>query len=46
MFGQNNSEKFQRKIKCPDCKEEIDEGLQFCPECGHRIPDFLRFNPD
>ena len=34
------------KIKCPECKRLIDEGLSFCPECGGRIPDFLRFNPN
>lgn len=34
------------KIKCPHCKELIEEGLTFCPECGHRIPEFLRFNPN
>ncbi|MHA1256410.1 MAG: zinc ribbon domain-containing protein [Promethearchaeota archaeon] len=34
------------KIKCPDCKEIIDEGIVFCPECGNRIPEFLRYNPD
>ncbi|MFX1258413.1 MAG: hypothetical protein ACFFAN_11175, partial [Promethearchaeota archaeon] len=22
------------KIRCPDCKEIIEEGLTFCPECG------------
>jgi len=34
------------KIKCPECKRLIDEGLIFCPECGSRIPEFLRFNPN
>ena len=34
------------KIKCPDCKEIIDEGLIFCPECGNRVPPWARFNPD
>ncbi len=34
------------KIKCPECKRLIDEGLSFCPECGGRIPEFLRFNPN
>lgn len=34
------------KIKCPECKKPIDEGLTFCPECGSRIPEFLRFNPN
>jgi len=36
----------QGKIKCPECKKTIDEGLTFCPECGIRIPEFLRYNPD
>lgn len=22
---------------CPECGEEIDEGLNFCPECGHNL---------
>jgi hypothetical protein len=34
------------KIKCPNCKKVIEEGLTFCPECGNRIPEFLRFNPN
>ena len=34
------------KIKCPQCKELIEEGLIFCPECGVRIPDYLRWNSD
>ncbi|MFO8020049.1 MAG: zinc ribbon domain-containing protein [Promethearchaeia archaeon] len=34
------------KIKCPHCKEIIEEGLTFCPECGHRIAEFLRYNPN
>ena len=34
------------KIKCPECKKIIDEGLIFCPECGNRIPEFYRFNPN
>jgi hypothetical protein len=34
------------KIKCPECKKTIDEGLAFCPECGNRIPEFYRFNPN
>ncbi|MFX1355875.1 MAG: zinc ribbon domain-containing protein [Promethearchaeota archaeon] len=33
------------KIKCPECRKSIDEGLTFCPECGARIPEFLRYNP-
>lgn len=33
------------KIKCPECRKTIDEGLTFCPECGARIPEFLRYNP-
>jgi rRNA maturation endonuclease Nob1 len=36
----------QNKIKCPECKKIIDEGLIFCPECGNRIPEFYRFNPN
>ena len=33
------------KIKCPECRKEIDEGLTFCPDCGARIPEFLQFSP-
>lgn len=36
----------QGKIKCPECKKTIEEGITFCPECGIRIPEFLRYNPD
>ncbi|MHA2006807.1 MAG: zinc ribbon domain-containing protein [Promethearchaeota archaeon] len=36
----------ENKIKCPECKKLIDEGLTFCPDCGSRIPEFLRFNPN
>lgn len=32
------------KIRCPECKEIIEEGLSFCPECGNRIAEFLRYN--
>ncbi len=31
------------KIKCPHCKEIIEDELQFCPECGNRIPKHLRW---
>lgn len=34
------------KIKCPECKKTIEEGLSFCPECGKRIPEFLRYHPE
>lgn len=45
--NQKGSEKIpQNKIKCPECKRIIDEGLIFCPECGNRIPKFYRFNPN
>lgn len=40
------SKNLSGKIKCPNCKENIDEGLTFCPECGNRIPEFLRYSPD
>jgi DNA-directed RNA polymerase subunit RPC12/RpoP len=46
MFGNNDNDETHKKINCPNCKKEIDEGLIFCPECGHRIPEFLRYNPD
>lgn len=36
----------QGKIKCPECKKIIEEGLTFCPECGNRIPEFLKYNPN
>ena len=38
--------KLAGKIKCPECKEKIEEGLIFCPECGNRIPPWARFNPE
>ncbi len=34
----------QGKIKCPECKKIINEGLTFCPECGNRIPEFFRYH--
>ena len=37
--------KFEGKIKCPKCKELIEEGLTFCPECGSRIEISQRYNP-
>lgn len=33
------------KIRCPECRKQIQEGLVFCPECGNRIAEFLRYNP-
>ena len=31
------SKNLSGKIKCPNCKEIIDEGSTFCPECGERL---------
>ena len=33
------------QIKCPICKELIDENLTFCPECGSRIEISQRYTP-
>ena len=33
------------KIKCPECKKEIDRGLTCCPDYGVSIPKFLRYHP-
>ena len=41
----DSSESLIGKIKCPNCRKLIREGLAFCPECGDRIPEFLRYNP-
>ncbi|MHA1819589.1 MAG: zinc ribbon domain-containing protein [Promethearchaeota archaeon] len=40
--GQNLEEKTPGKIKCPNCKKEIEEGTAFCPYCGYHLPKFLR----
>lgn len=42
----DSSESLIGKIRCPNCRKQIQEGLAFCPECGERIPEFLRYNPN
>ena len=41
----DSSESIIGRIRCPNCRRQIQEGLAFCPECGDRIPEFLRYNP-
>ncbi|MEM5791015.1 MAG: zinc ribbon domain-containing protein [Candidatus Aenigmatarchaeota archaeon] len=34
---------FRKKIKCPSCKEEIEERWNYCPYCGEELREELGF---
>ena len=28
------------KMKCPNCKADIEDGSKFCPQCGLKLPAY------